>query len=283
MKKLLQSAGRIAAGVGVWYLLMVAGMVVMQDRFVFLPQPPDDIDFAALRNDQESIEDITLRTPDGVELRGWFVKKKGIPKAPLVLYYVGNADEASTFLHTTTWMEGWSVALLNYRGFGRSGGKPSEKAIYADALQAFDFFTGRDDVDRSRVVLFGRSLGTGVATYVARHRPVSGVILASPYDSIASIGQKTFPYLPVKLVLRNRFDAAALAPSVKAPLLACIAANDTTVAPWHSYRLVERWGGPRTVVVVADSTHNSMLYTATYWKNICDFLASIAAGTPAHP
>ena len=106
----------------------------------------------------------------------------------------------------------WSVAALNYRGYGRSEGAPSEAAISADALLVYDRLAGREDIDAERIVVFGRSLGSGVAVPLAARRPVHAVILVSPFDSLRRIAKKTYPFVPVPTLLRHPFDSLALAP-----------------------------------------------------------------------
>ena len=120
---------------------------------------------------------------------------------------------------------------MNYRGYGRSGGRPGERQLLADALLLYDRVTRRPDVDPGRVAVMGRSIGSGVAVYVARERPVLGAVLVSPYDSVAAVARDAFPYLPVPLLLRHRFEAASWAAGVRAPLLALIAGDDRVIDP----------------------------------------------------
>jgi len=105
------------------------------------------------------------------------------------------------------WPASWSLALVNYRGYGASEGSPSERALFADALLVLDALRERPDVDPARVALVGRSLGSGVATYVAANRPVAGVALVSPYDSVTALARRQFPWLPIELLLRHPFDS----------------------------------------------------------------------------
>src|SRR5262245_62679558 len=97
---------------------------------------------------------------------------------------------------TEPWPADWSLALVNYRGYGESDGNPSETTLFGDALAVFDALASRPEIDRARIVLVGRSLGSGVATYVASERPVAAVVLISPYDSMTAIARRHYPWLP---------------------------------------------------------------------------------------
>src|SRR5262249_22796712 len=135
------------------------------------------------------------------------------PRAPcpLVIYFGGNAEEVSWLLQESPRLAPWALLLVNYRGYGLSDGRPSESALYNDAVALYDWVTARPDTDARRIVFVGRSLGTGVATYLASQRTVSGVVLVSPYDNLVEVARGVYPYLPVDGLMRYRFDSAARA------------------------------------------------------------------------
>ncbi len=188
-----------------------------QDRMIFFPQPVNST--AHLPADAKPLEIVAA---DGTKLRGWIRVASPAP-APAVMYFGGNAEEVSGTLADSRWPRDWTIVAINYRGYGTSEGAPSEAALVADALAIYDTIAARSDVDAGRIVAFGRSLGTGVAVKLAAARPVAGVILASPYDSLVAVGRTHYPLLPVSLLLRHRFDSAADARNVHAPLLAIVA------------------------------------------------------------
>ena len=113
----------------------------------------------------------------------------------------GNAEEVSWQAREPGCPFDWSLGRLNDRGYGASEGQAVRAALFADALAVFDTLTRRPDVDASRIVLFGRSLGSAVATYVAAERPVAGVVLVSPFASMVEVGRHHYPWLPVGLLL----------------------------------------------------------------------------------
>lgn len=237
----------------------------MQDRLVFFPQP---LAGTAMPEDSQSL---AVTAADGTTLRGWMRVASEVP-APLILYFGGNAEEISGTLADPRWPRGWSVAGLNYRGYGASEGEPGEQAMRADALALFDAVAQRPDVDPRRIVAFGRSLGTGVAVALAAERPVAAVVLASPYDSLVAIGRTHYPFLPVSLALRHRFDAAALAPALRAPLLAVVAERDPVVPIERSRALYDAWGGEKAWTVVPRTEHNTLAAPPDLWQALGHFV-----------
>ena len=104
-------------------------------------------------------------------------------------------------------------------------------------------------------------------------RPVKALILVSPYDSFMSIGKHHYPFLPVNLLLRHRFDSLSRAPLISAPLLVITAADDTIIPLKHSKKLAEKWGGPHSLKIIEGEDHNTIHDNAEYWKTINEFLA----------
>ena len=123
--------------------------------------------------------------------------------------------------------------------------------------------------------MFGRSLGTALAVRVAGERPVAGVVLVSPYDSLVAIGKYHYPWLPVSLLLRHRFDAIAAAGRSAMPLHTIVADSDTIIPIDRSRALYDAWAGPKTWQVVRRSDHNTLSGTADFWHGVTDFLARL--------
>jgi len=244
----------------------------LQERLIFFPQPLTQDPLKA--NTGAAIEEVGLVATDGVRLHGWLVKATPTPTpAPLLIYFGGNAEEVSWLVSTAGQYSGWSLLLVNYRGYGRSEGKPGEAELFADALQIYDYAASR--ALGGRVAVMGRSLGSGVAVYLATQRPVAGVILVSPYDSIESVAKGVYPFLPISLMLKHRFDSLARAPGIKLALLCLVAGADQVIPRPHSERLYAAWGGPKQWREIRPADHNSVADAPDYWRAIAAFLSDL--------
>jgi fermentation-respiration switch protein FrsA (DUF1100 family) len=130
----------------------------------------------------------------------------------------------------------------------------------------------RSDVDATHIVALGRSLGTGVAVKLAAARPLTGVILASPYDSLVALGRAHYPWLPVSWLLKHRFDVDADARRVRIPMLAIVASSDAIIPRPRSQSLYDAWAGPKTWLSVPGTDHNTLSVPDSFWTGVGGFL-----------
>ena len=271
----------LAAFVGLCALLYL-----VQERLIFIRQPLADSARHALRALPDTVE-LEVAAEDGTRLHGWLrhgvENGEDVEKAAsrgLVLYFGGNAEEVSGQMFDAARLAPWSAAAVNYRGYGLSEGRPGETALVADALAVYDRLRARGDVDPERIVVFGRSLGSGVAVQLAASRPVRAVILVSPFDSLRSLARRQYPFLPVSLLLRHPFDSLARAPRIEAPLLVLAGGRDTLVPAALSRRLHDAWGGPKRWTLIPEADHNDIQAQSPYWPAIRGFLAALAPPAP---
>jgi hypothetical protein len=263
---MLSSSVKILVGVAVCVPLL---LWLFQERLIFFPRPLESR--PPLR---AGVEEVAITAADGASLRGWLVGGGGSP-APLVIYFGGNAEEVSWLAEVAGEFAGWSLLLVNYRGYGESEGKPGEKQLLADALAVYDYARRHQGVNPERIVAMGRSLGSGVAVYLATERSLRGVILVSPYDSLVEVGRRHYPYLPISLMLRHRFDSIGRAPRIDAPLLCLVAAGDRIIPTPHSNALFAAWRGEKTWREVPNADHDSIAGEPEYWRSIALFLRSV--------
>ncbi len=256
-----------------WLALLVAIVLgvpaaawLAQDRLVFFPQP-----LTSTAHLPVAAKPLEVVANDGTRLRGWIRPSNSAP-APVVLYFGGNAEEVSWTVADKRWPEGWAVVAINYRGYGASEGRPGEAALVSDAVAIYDAIAGRGDVDPGRIVAFGRSLGSGIAVKLATMRPVTGVVLVSPYDSLVAVGRMHYPWLPVARLLRHRFDVAADAATLRAPLLAIVGERDTIIPPARSRALYDAWAGPKRWDVMPAADHDSVADSERFWETVGRFL-----------
>ena len=260
------SFAKVALAVAVGLPLVV---YLAQDALIFYRQPLPDARRADVAKRFPQAQEVFIQAKDGTKLQAWHVKAA----APLVIYFGGNAEEPSWMLEEAGNTPGVSWLIVNYRGYGLSGGSPGEVALVSDAVEWFDRAMKLPDVDPKRIYAFGRSLGSGVAVALAAQRPVARLILATPYDSLAAVAKRYYWYLPVDLLLKHRFDSIALAPALKQPLLCLIAERDEVIPPVHGERLFDAWGGEKRKIILQESDHNSTDAHPMFWTSIREFLA----------
>ena len=269
MNSLFHSVTRIIIALILCGILASVLLYLIQDQMIFYPQKINQSDLEAIKKYQ-NVKEINLKTRDSIEIKGWFIDNRSTEKTKILFYFGGNAEEVSYMIPEATIFKGYSVVLINYRGYGQSQGKPNEKNFCSDALEIYDYFLNRPDIIDPKIIIMGRSIGTGVAVYLARNRKCDGVILVSPFSDFKTLAQEQFPFLPVSLVVKYKFNSIEKAPFIKVPLLMVIASEDKTVSPKQSRRLAEKWGGKVIIKEFSDADHNT--FGDGYWQSIQEFL-----------
>ena len=255
-----------------FYCIVAIALFFSQRYFIFFPRGISKSQEAGLS--RFSPYEVNIKH-NGFTLHGWFIKKNISPGHPLIIYYGGNAEDVSQNLFDLKKYGNHSLLLMNYRGYGKSTGHPGQASLFSDALFIFDHISKTYNIPSTDIILMGRSLGSGVATYVARQRQVKAVIFITPFDSLINIGKKLYPIFPVKLLLRHPFDSVKLAPEITVPMIAIIASQDQVIPNARSMNLVEHWGGESHFVIINNAGHNTISNYPEYWYNIMSFLAEI--------
>ena len=233
------------------YAAGVALLYVMQRSLMYFPdrRPLDPAEFGL-----PSAENATLQSADGVHVRAWHVPPR--EGRPVVIYFQGNGGgldlRAERFKKLTA--DGTGLVALNYRGYGGSEGKPSEAGILLDAKAAYDFAVQR--YGAGRLVLWGESLGTGVAVAVAAENPVARVVLESPYTSIADVAASIYWFVPVRSLIKDSFRSDQRIANVRAPVLVVHGERDTIVPFRLGERLYALIPGPKKFIRLRDAGHN---------------------------
>lgn len=204
---------------------------------------------------------------DGAELKVWVVNPG---QAQGALYFGGNAEDvAYNAADFAAFLPGHTVYLVNYRGYGGSSGKPTETALFADALAAFDHFRARHD----SLDVIGRSLGSGVAVYLASQRRVERLALVTPHDSALAVARRLYPVYPVKWMLKDRYESVRYAADVSAPVQLLVAENDQIIPREHAERLAAAFTeAPVQHVVIEGAGHNDISGHPSYWASLREFL-----------
>jgi fermentation-respiration switch protein FrsA (DUF1100 family) len=240
--------------VSVGYVGGLAAMFLLQRAILFpIPQnvrtPPAAAGFP-------QAEEHLLTTDDGEKVIVWHVP--GRPGHPVVLYFHGNGDFLAGFFgrFRDVIADGTGVVALSFRGYAGSSGKPSEQGLLRDAAATYAFATARYRADK--IVLWGFSLGTGVAVALAAEQPVGGLILEAPYSSIADVAASAFPIFPARLVIRDPFHSDQRIGRVKAPLLVMHGARDPTIPIAFGERLFALAHEPKQFVRFSEGSHNDL-------------------------
>ncbi len=181
----------------------------------------------------------------------------------LIIYFGGNADDATDFLEIIKDMRGFDAVAFNYRGNGLSKGIPSEKALYEDALKIYDNFAKDKEV-----YLIGRSLGSGVATYLASKREVKKLFLITPYDSIENVAKEKYPVFPISLLLRYKFNSKKYIEQVKAPIVIFMVKGDKTVSNKRTKNLIKHIKSSYILKTFEHTTHADILQDKIFIKEL---------------
>jgi len=233
-------------------------MSLLDQLFVYHPDPWQDRDWAKISG--LPLEDVWFAAADGTKLFGWYVESSGSPT--VLLWCHGNAGNIINRLDNLRELYhlGLSVFLFDYRGYGRSQGRPSEEGLYQDALGAYAYVTQARRIRPERIVLFGRSLGAAVAGEVASQRPAAGLILESSFPSVEALAKFHYFGLPVHWLVGARFNLADKLKHVSVPVLV-IHGDQDEIVPIHLGRQVfEAAKDPKAFYLVPGADHNNLYH-----------------------
>jgi len=218
---------------------------------------------------------VVLRANDGTRLSGWLMTPAFPGPHRAVIYFGGRSEDVSWVARDAGRMfPGMAVLAVNYRGYGESHGIPSEHHMVDDGRVLFDWLVERRHVDPTKVAVVGRSLGSGVAVQVATKRPVHSVVLITPYDSILALARRRFRAVPVRFVLRQRFETIKYASLLKIPTYVLRAARDVVVPHSHTDILVAELTHLSLDETISDSDHSNIPHLAITQDKIANFLTS---------
>jgi len=190
------------------------------------------------------------------------------PGPGAVLYFGGNGEDVSSSVGPLmTAFPEREIVMLHYRGYGGSAGRPTEADIARDAAGLFDHVHAR----HPDVIVIGRSLGSGVAARLASTRPVSRLVLVTPYDSLLDIARRQFPYLPVRWLLIDRYESWRYVPRIAAPVLILRAEHDELIPAASTEALRARFPAAQVRCVVVPASHNTIVDDPLYVRSLAEF------------
>ncbi len=264
MRRVAQAAGIVA----LLYVGLAAALFVVQRQMLYIP-------FGAIEEPRVAgvpeMAAVRPRTSDGLDIVGWHAPPREAG-APTVVLFHGNGGH----LGMRAWMAralldaGMGVMLAGYRGYEGNAGSPSEDGLYADARAALDWLAERG-VAGGDLVLYGESLGTGVAVKMASERPVAAMILQSPYTSIADVAATMFWFLPVHWLVRDRFDSLSRIAALRVPLLVVHGERDDLIPVALGRALFAAAREPKRALWIPEGGHNDL------WDRVRDTVMTFAA------
>jgi len=260
-----------------FYLIFLVILTLFQRKFIYYPYKLDK-KFEYPRYVSQ-LEEVFITCGNGIIINGLYAS--GRENTPTILIFHGNAGNIT---HRDVILQGFnqlghSVLLIDYHGYGKSEGKPSEKNLYLDGTTSLEWLSKAKKKKPEEIVLFGKSLGSGVAVELATENVFKGLILESPFTSIASVARSHFPYnfFPVSLLLVDKFDNGAKIMRVNSPLLITHGTEDSIVDKEESKKLFKQANMPKELYLIEGADHNNIQYynPQKYWATIAEWLEGL--------
>lgn len=258
-----------------------AAAAMIENRIAFFPHPYPIGDWTA----DPRVQDVYFETPDGIRLHGWLAEPDRGPPRAVVLFNHGNGRNVTTRRHVIELYRDQmnaTVLVYDYRGYGKSTGRPTEAGVLTDARAARRWLAARTGVRECDVVLAGHSLGTGVAVDLAAADGAPGLILEGAFTSLPDVAEWHVPLLPVRAVMQTRFHSEAKISAYRGPLLQVHGDADGVVPYSQGLRLFAAANDPKQFVTVRGGDHNR-LYTPEFVAALDRFLSGLPLQTESQP
>jgi hypothetical protein len=256
------------------YVLLVIFVYLAQAGMLYLPNlPARDLD-ATPEAVGLAFEDVTLETSDGVRVHGWFVPGES---DRVLLFFHGNAGNISHRLYSIReWHDlGLSVFIIDYRGYGRSEGNPTEQGLYRDGAAAWQYLAGERRIAPENIIVFGRSLGGSVAAWLAARQAPAALIVESSFTSVPDIGQEAYPWLPVRWLSRFKHATRDHVRQVTSPVLVVHSRDDEIIPFHHGEAIFAAASEPKTFLEIRGGHNDAHAVSAALYRDsLRDFLRS---------
>jgi len=258
----------------VGFLLFMVFFYWNQDRLVYFP---GDRKIRVLPSDVGlGYEEVVLTSADQVRLHGWFIPVDN-PRG-VILFCHGNAGNISHRLDSLRLLAklGFSTLIFDYRGYGRSAGKPTERGTYLDVEAAYNYLIKKRQVKPTQIVLFGRSMGAAVAAHLGSLHQCGALIMESGFTSVPDLGQQLYPFLPVRMLSRYSYDSKAFLKKITGPVLIAHSTDDEIVPFSHGQQLFEAASEPKRFLKMKGG-HNDGFYVTgqDYYNSLDQFLSEV--------
>jgi fermentation-respiration switch protein FrsA (DUF1100 family) len=256
------------------YLVILLILTVFQRKIIYYPYKLDkQFDFPMY---VPKLEEVFIACEDGCTINGLFAP--GRENKPAVLRFHGNAGNVThrDFLLQGFNKLGFAVLLVDYHGYGKSEGTPSERNLYFDGDASLKWLREEKHIKPEQILIFAKSLGSGVAVELATKNSFKGLILEAPFSSTVSVARSHFPYncFPVKLLIIDKFDNISKMKKIHSPLLFIHGTNDNIIDKKESEKLFAKANMPKDIYLVEGADHNDIQFVEPqkYWDKISDWI-----------
>lgn len=261
-------------------ILIVAGVYVLMSVFLFFTQSsvvyqPGRSIYMTPAEAGLDYEEIEYKTEDGIRISAWYIPAKAKESKRVVLFCHGNAGNISHRIDTITIFHnlGLNTFIFDYRGYGKSGGKPSEEGTYLDAAAAWDYLLREKGFKPGDIIIAGRSLGGSVASRLAGKKKPAALIIESSFSSVPDLGAKLYPFLPVRLLCRFEYTTGEYVKQVKCPVLVIHSPDDEMIPFSHGKKIFEAANEPKRFMQISGSHNEGFINSGEqYIRGLKDFL-----------
>ena len=221
-----------------------------------------------------SIEKVKIKTKDNIELLSWY-HNKDAAKYKTILFLHGNAGSLENRIHKINHFMNMNInfLLISWRGFSGNKGKPTEEGLYEDARSAIEWLKNKG-INENNIIIYGESLGTGIATEISQNKNFAGLILESPFTSMIDAGKDKYPYLPVKFLLKDKYESDKKIKNIKSPILVMHGKVDKIVPFYMGKKIYELANKPKYFYFSEYDDH-MMEYNENLLKALKDFIYSL--------
>ncbi len=268
---------------GIWKLIIVAigayaalsfYVYYIQSDLIYFPNMPGRKLVATPENIGLNFQNVEFVTEDKISLHGWFIPNKMAKRT--VLFFHGNAGNISHRLESIEIFHQLelNVFIIDYRGYGQSEGKITEKGSYRDAEAAWNYLINTRGIGEKQIIIFGRSLGASIASWLASKHSAAGLIIESGFTSVPSMAQRLYPFLPVRWLSRFKYDTRQYVKNISCPVMVAHSRNDEIIpyiegreifhAAAEPKQFLEMRGGHNDGFLVSGSTYIEGLRTFIY-------------------
>ncbi|MFC2006818.1 alpha/beta hydrolase [Chloroflexota bacterium] len=263
MKGILVSLIWIVIAIAVVYVAFAGYLFIFQGSYVYYPERTLTTDPG---NIGLSFENVSFETTDGLKLSGWLIPYEGA--RGVILFCHGNAGNICHRLDSIQMFHrlGLAAFIFDYRGYGQSEGKPSESGTYRDVEAAWQYLVKERQLSPDNIIVFGRSLGGAVAAWQARSNKPGALILESTFTSVPDIAAKLYPFLPVRLLSRFKYDTEGYLEGIKCPVLIVHSPDDEMMPYKHGQRLFEVAAEPKEFLEIRGSHNEGFITSGRHYE-----------------